>query len=98
MKKKGHFRLKRFILIIIILFLLGLTIGVLGYKYFFDMTWTDALFNATISMSTLGIAPNEKTAGEKIFTGFYAILSGVFFISLVSAVIQYVFNIYVEEE
>ena len=59
------------------------------------MKTIDAVYNTSLTVSNLGIAPHERTTGEKLFTGFYGMLSGIFFISLISTIIAYIFSQYV---
>ena len=82
--------------ILIIAFIVVLAIGFIGYKFLFHMTFEDAVFNTTLTMSNLGIGLHEKTHGEKLFTGFYSLISGIFFLSLMSAIIAYIFTIYLQ--
>ncbi|XWV26894.1 putative potassium channel protein [Tupanvirus soda lake] len=82
------------IIIIFIILVVILLFGIIGYKYFFGMSWTDAIFNTSITASTLGIAPHERTNAEKIFTSIYAIVSGIFFVTTISTIIAYIFSLY----
>lgn len=89
-------KVRRLIFILFILLTLVLLIGYIGYKHFFNMNHVDALYNASITASTLGLAPDEKTEQEKIFTGMYAFLSGIFVVSIVSAIVSSIFTLYYE--
>jgi hypothetical protein len=58
-----------------------LGIGVIGYHFIEQMTWVDALLNASMILSGMGpVNPLHTTAG-KLFASCYALLSGVAFIS-----------------
>nr|WBF71014.1 putative potassium channel protein [Megavirus caiporensis] len=92
---KRKARVLELIIILTIILVIIIIFGYLGYRYLFNMTRVDALYNTTLTISTLGIAPGDKTEAEKIFTGIYAVLVGVFFISLVSAIVSYIFSIYI---
>ena len=81
----------------IILFFVIFILGVVGYGYFFNMNLSDAIYNTSITMSNLGISAHEKTNGEKIFTAMYSIISGVFFLSLMSALVAYIFAEFMEK-
>ncbi|TMM56052.1 potassium channel protein [Maribacter algarum] len=62
-------------------------IGVLGYRFLADYTWTDALYMTVITMATVGfkeVQPLDDTA--KIFTVFL-ILASVFILGFAIAVL-----------
>ncbi len=73
---------KSFLLAIVIIGF-SLLIGVLGYCYFYDLGWVDGLLNASMILTGMGpidAAPND---GAKIFASFYALYSGVAFLTSV---------------
>lgn len=58
-----------------------LGLGVAGYHLIAGLAWVDALLNASMILSGMGpVNPLTTTAG-KLFASFYALLSGVAFIS-----------------
>ena len=58
-----------------------LLIGIFGYKYLGPMSWIDALHNASMILSGMGPVAEIKTISGKLFSSFYAIFSGVAFIT-----------------
>jgi hypothetical protein len=84
------------ILILTITFIVIFIIGIIGYKHIFHMGTTDAFFNTSLTLSNLAIDLHEKTEAEKIFTGIYSLIAGIFFIALVSAIVAYIFTLYLE--
>ncbi|MEI6586468.1 MAG: hypothetical protein WCL56_10290 [Sediminibacterium sp.] len=58
-----------------------LLIGIIGYKYLGPMSWIDALHNASMILSGMGPVAEIKTIAGKLFSSFYAIFSGVAFIT-----------------
>lgn len=61
----------------------SLLIGVFGYMIFFDLGWVDGLYNASMILTGMGpvnVAPDNNA---KIFASFYAIYSGVAFLTSV---------------
>jgi len=58
-----------------------LLIGILGYHYWGPMSWIDSLHNASMILSGMGPVVEIKTNIGKIFSSFYAIFSGVAFIT-----------------
>lgn len=58
----------------------ALSIGMLGYHHYEHMTWVDAFANASMILSGMGPLTPLVTSGGKLFAGFYALFSGLFFI------------------
>lgn len=58
-----------------------LAIGIVGYRYAGPMSWIDALHNASMILSGMGPVAEVKTSAGKIFSSFYALFSGVAFIT-----------------
>jgi len=58
-------------------------LGIFGYHYIAHLAWIDAIHNASMILSGMGpVASIENTAG-KLFSSFYALFSGVAFITSV---------------
>ena len=62
----------------------SLGIGMLGYHYFSHLNGIDAFFNATMILTGMGPAAPMTTTGAKIFSGCYAMFSGVIFLTTVA--------------
>lgn len=70
-------------------FILGLCLllGVFGYHYWANMGWLDALHNASMILSGMGPVVEIKTVAGKLFSSFYALFSGVAFITNIGIII-----------
>jgi hypothetical protein len=56
----------------------SLAIGMVGYRYFFmKLDWADAFVNAAMILSGMGPLAVPETTAAKIFSGMYAIYSGL---------------------
>ena len=66
---------------------LSLMIGVFGYKYLGPMSWIDALHNASMILSGMGPVVTIETNIGKYFSSFYALFSGVVFITNIGILI-----------
>lgn len=69
---------------------LALFIGMLGYHRFGEMSWTDSFYNASMILSGEGPAADPKIADVTalhLFAGFYALFSGVTFITTVGVML-----------
>jgi len=72
--------LKNFIITMTIL-IVCLMIGVLGYHYTAHIPWLDALHNASMILSGMGPVVNIDTVAGKWFSSFYALFSGIAFVT-----------------
>lgn len=54
--------------------------------YFYNLTWVDALLNASMILTGMGPVDVAKTNGAKIFASVYAIYSGVAFLTSVAVI------------
>lgn len=79
-------RIIRHILLGIILIILALFVGMAGYHFFENMSWTDAFVNAAMILSGMGPLGSLSTSGGKIFAGCYALFSGLLFILVIGIV------------
>src|SRR5689334_19510155 len=70
----------------------SLAMGMAGYHFFENLGWVDSFANAAMILSGMGpLAPLQTTSG-KIFAGFYALFSGLAFLSSVGLVFAPVFH------
>lgn len=60
---------------------LCLGIGVIGYHYTDGIPWIDSLHNASMILSGMGPVVEIKSVSGKLFSSFYALFSGVAFIT-----------------
>ena len=79
-----HFmrRMFRYFMVSIGLIIISLCIGVLGYHFSGKLGWLDSFHMACMILTGMGPVIEMKTAGAKIFSSFYALYSGVAFLSM----------------
>lgn len=65
-----------------------LIIGIMGYKFTCHFTWIDSLLNASMILSGMGPTNNIDNNVGKVFASFYAIFSGVIFITSVGVLLS----------
>ena len=75
------------ILLAVTVLVICLFIGIFGYHYTADIPWLDAVHNASMILSGMGPVVEIKTAGGKWFSSFYALFSGVVFITNVGIIL-----------
>ena len=68
------------------LLVFSLLIGVLGYMHFYQINWIDALVNASMILTGMGPVNVAESNGAKIFASFYALYSGIAFLTSVAVI------------
>ena len=77
-RRQFHSRLARAILLGLGLIAVSLALGMVGYRWFFpNLDWADAFVNAAMILSGMGPLAAPETLGAKLFSGCYAIYSGL---------------------
>jgi hypothetical protein len=61
--------------------LICLLIGIVGYHYIAHLLWIDSIHNASMILSGMGPVANIDNVSGKLFSSFYALFSGVAFIT-----------------
>ena len=74
-------RMLRFFIYSIVLLNLALLIGIFGYHYIAKLTWIDSLYNASMILAGMGPVNLLESDAAKFFASFYALMSGVVFLS-----------------
>jgi hypothetical protein len=78
--------LKNILLAIVVLFFC-MVIGVFGYHYTANIPWLDAIHNSSMILSGMGPVVEIKTVAGKWFSSFYALFSGVVFITNIGIIL-----------
>jgi len=71
----------------IIVIMFSLSIGVMGYMHYFNLGFVDGLYNASMILAGMGPVDIAINDGGKIFASFYAIYSGVAFLTSVAFIL-----------
>lgn len=77
-------RIARYFTFSLILLIISLGLGVLGYHYLNGLSWIDSMVNASMILTGMGPVDPLKNDAAKWFASFYAIFSGVAFLSIVA--------------
>ena len=80
-RRAFYARLARFAAAGLLVIVLVLSLGMVGYRAFESMSWIDAFVNAAMILSGMGPVATLQTNAGKIFAGCYALFSGVAFLS-----------------
>jgi hypothetical protein len=65
-----------------LLILISVTIGTLGYHYFSHLGWIDSFHMSCMILTGMGPVEEMTTDQAKLFSSFYALYSGVAFLSI----------------
>lgn len=71
---------KHFVISFFLLFV-SLGIGTLGYRIFENLSWLDALLNASMILGGMGPVDKISTVDGKLFASFYTLFSGIIFLA-----------------
>jgi len=83
-RRKFIARVFRYMLFSLLLIGISLGIGMVGYHLTNDLGWLDSLLNASMILTGMGPVDPIKSDVGKWFASFYAIFSGVAFLSTVA--------------
>ena len=72
---------KHFVVAVLIV-VVAVGIGVLGYHEYGNLGWLDAFLNASMILGGMGPVDRMETTGGKVFAAFYALFSGLMFIGV----------------
>jgi hypothetical protein len=75
-------RLLRYSYFSTMLVVFSVSLGVFGYSYFGDLNLLDSFHMACMILTGMGPVDEMKTESAKIFSSFYALYSGVAFLSI----------------
>ncbi len=81
-KKKFAFRMLKYMLFAGLLVLFSTFIGTFGYSYFADLSLVDSFHMSCLILTGMGPVIEMKTVGAKLFSSFFALYSGVAFLSI----------------
>lgn len=81
----------------IALLIFSLAVGIAGYHYLTHMAWDDSFLNAAMILTGMGPVHDPDDTVGKIFAGFYALYSGIVFLSIVALMIVPVFHTYLKK-
>ncbi|GIV26745.1 MAG: hypothetical protein KatS3mg027_0559 [Bacteroidia bacterium] len=83
--------------ITIVIVVFSLLLGAVGYWYFFNLEWADALYNASMILTGMGPVAEAKTTSAKLFGTFYALYSGVAFLTSISVMMTPIYQRYIHK-
>lgn len=93
--------LNNFVVSLFILFVC-IVVGMLGYHFLAEASWIDAFHNSSMLLSGMGPVITINTFSGKVFSSFYALFSGIVFITtmgfiLAPAIHRFFHQLHIEE-
>lgn len=79
--------------IILILFIITVFIGIVGFKYFFNMSWLDSFVNSGLIVSSMGPITPMVTLDQKLFTTIFAMFSTLFVIIIIALILDQIVSV-----
>ncbi|HLF62831.1 MAG TPA: hypothetical protein VI603_03725 [Saprospiraceae bacterium] len=76
------FRIVRYTLFAGVLIVISVCIGTIGYHHFGQISWLDSFHMACMILTGMGPVSEMKSDAAKLFSSFYALYSGVAFLSI----------------
>jgi hypothetical protein len=71
----------------LVIVLVALAVGMVGYMYFGDMDWAQGFANAAMILSGMGPLENMQTTAGHLFEGIYALVCGLLFFAVAGLVL-----------
>jgi hypothetical protein len=75
----------------------SLGIGMPGYHYLGGVGWVDAFLNAAMILTGMGPVDKMETTGGKVFAAFYALYSGIAFLTMVAVLVTPVYHRFIHQ-
>jgi hypothetical protein len=104
-RQKFYQRMARSAAMVVGIVAFSLYLGSAGYHYLASLPWIDALLNASMILAGMGPVDPVKTTAGKLFATFYALYSGITFLTMVSILMApllhrflHTFHLEIEEE
>ncbi len=91
-RKQFFRRLARYAFFALLILAASLCIGTVGYHEFAGLPWTDSFLNASMILTGMGPVDRMETQAGKLFASFYAIYSGVAFLTLAGVLFAPVYH------
>lgn len=67
-------------------------IGVVGYHYFGALSWIDSFLNASMILTGMGPVDHINSGEGKLFSAFYALFSGISFLTFVAVLVTPIYH------
>ena len=98
-----YLRLGKHFLFTLVIVACSLGLGSAGYHRFAELPWIDSFHCASMILTGMGPVAEMKTTPAKLFNSFYALYSGIAFLSMMATLLapvvhRFMHRIHLEEE
>lgn len=93
-EQKDKKRYLRNLIIIITIYIIFIIIGIILFKYIFDINWIDSWLISTMLYTGIDLEVTPVTDGQKVFIIIYSIIAILLLLSMANIAVQYFFNVY----
>ena len=76
--------------LVVLIFSIG--IGTAGYHFWGELSWIDAFLNASMILTGMGPVDHLNTYAGKLFAAFYALFSGISFLTFVAVLFAPIYH------
>jgi hypothetical protein len=76
--------------LIVLIFSIG--IGTIGYHFWGELSWIDSFLNASMILTGMGPVDHLMTYKGKFFAAFYALFSGISFLTFVAVLFSPIYH------
>lgn len=77
-------RVLKYAIFSVLILIFSISLGILGYHYIAKLEWIDSFYNASMILTGMGPVNLLDSNAAKMFASFYALFSGVIFLSTVA--------------
>ena len=70
----------------------SLALGTCGYCHFGQLSWVDGLLTAAMILTGMGPVDRMETTGGKLFSSFYALYSGLAFLTMIAVLMAPIYH------
>ena len=74
-------RMFKYFLISMAFMIFSLSVGVIGYHFFGGLGWIDSFYISSMILTGMGPTCELATTAGKVFSSFYALFSGIIFLT-----------------
>ena len=76
--------------LVVLIFSIG--IGTAGYHFWGQLAWVDSFLNASMILTGMGPVDHLNTYAGKLFAAFYALFSGISFLTFVAVLFAPIYH------
>jgi len=85
-------RIGRYGLFALVLIFFSVLLGTFGYKHWGSLSWLDSFYMSCMILTGMGPTAEMTTTKAKLFSSFYALFSGVAFLTIAAVFFAPIFH------